>query len=176
MKRKNQHYDPPFTDSENFLQSLADKCFLMWSLLSLLPFLGWIWMPNRLAIEWNEAGQAIDWINKPMALAYVLCIIVSGGIPWHFILRVSATHPSIIRYPGPINSSLRVKKYQLGREGAHVILIETWIFLIIKSIFDFQSYFSGSINLLKSSGYTALFIVITITAIIYAIKQIDRII
>jgi hypothetical protein len=175
MSQKNKDCYPPFTEVENLLQLLADRCFIAWSFLSVLPFLGWIWIPSRLAIDWNEAGKAIDWLDKPMALLQVFGYILCMGF-WHLFLRVSAAHPSMLRYLGSITPASREKTYRLGREGLHVVLIETWILLIIKSLLDFQLYFSGSMSMLKSSDFLPLLIIIGITAIIYTVRQIDRIV
>jgi hypothetical protein len=87
-------HKPVFTKPQKTLQKLSDCLFCFWAAVSILPFLAWPWMPEKLPTAWNDLGQPILWGNKPMIMVGTILALLVMSL-FQYLVRLCASDPAL---------------------------------------------------------------------------------
>jgi hypothetical protein len=160
---------PVFNKFEKLLHFTVDACLLIWCAVSIFPFARWIYLPVNLPFIWDNNGKPLQWEDKTTILFKEILNIFIGTLA-HFIYRLFAENPSLLKYRGMLTPENSQKIYHLGRVMIYITMIEWYIFRIHESYTVSQSYILNSGNISNYISPTFFGIMFIISAVSYLIS------
>jgi magnesium-transporting ATPase (P-type) len=140
-------HKPVFTKLQKALQKLSDYLFCFWMVASILPFLAWSWIADKLPTGWNDLGKPIQWGTKPMIMVGTILSLLVMTL-FQYLIRMSAANPALFSEIqngalGKITPQNVDSKYNLVRNLNIFLLLILNTSNLLSACFLAHAYLSG---------------------------------